>query len=241
MGSTGEWRIVALNIRHGGGRRVERLATRLLGYAADVLVLTEFRNNASGHMLRTQLEQLGGYTVAHATDLPKDVNTVAIATRDRACRPRPFDVGPNTPNLWCADVGPVTVCGVYMPLGAAKATYWQTLIKLGRDKGLDMIIGDFNRAYAHLDQDPRSVDRSVDPDWPIQLMASGYVDVWRVTHPGVREYSWFSPRANNGFRIDHAYATPAMAGSVIACEFDRAPLEQRETDHCALTLSLSST
>ena len=72
-------------------------------------------------------------------------------------------------------------------------------------------------------------------------MASGYVDVWLVTHPGVREYSWFSPRANNGFRIDHAYATPAVADSVIACEFDRAPLEQRETDHCALTLSLSST
>ncbi len=57
------------------------------------------------------------------------------------------------------------------------------------------------------------------------------VDVWRVTHPGVREYSWFSPRANNGFRIDHAYATPAVAGGVIACEFDRAPLELRETDH----------
>ena len=117
----------------------------------------------------------------------------------------------------------------------------QTLIEKGRRNGLDMIIGDFNRAYADLDRDPRSVDRSVDPDWPIQLIASGYVDAWRVTHPGVREYSWFSPRANSGFRIDDAYATPAVADSVIACEFDRTPLEQRETDHCALTLSLSST
>ena len=241
MGSTGDWRIVALNIRHGGGRQVEQLATRLLGYDAEVLVLTEFRDNASGQALRTHLERRGGYTVAHATDLPRTINTVAIATRQHAGRPRPFKDGPDTPNLWCADVGSVTVCGVYLPLGAAKATYWQTLIEQGRRNGVDLIIGDFNRAYADLDRDPRSVDRCVDPDWPVHLMDSGYVDVWRVTHPGVREYSWFSPRANNGFRIDHAYATPAVADSVIACEFDRAPLEQRETDHCALTLSLSST
>lgn len=35
-------RIATLNIRHGGSKSSEALGTRLLGYDADILVVTEF-------------------------------------------------------------------------------------------------------------------------------------------------------------------------------------------------------
>ena len=84
--------------------------------------------------------------MAHATDLPGTINAVAVATCHPASCPRPFDTGRDTPNLWCAGLGGLTFCGVFMPLGAATVTYWKTLIEQGRRKGLDLIIGDFIRA-----------------------------------------------------------------------------------------------
>jgi exonuclease III len=42
-------------------------------------------------------------------------------------------------------------------------------------------------------------------------------------HPDIREYSWFSPGANNGFRLDYAHATPELAQLVTASEFDQTP------------------
>ena len=41
-------RIATLNIRHGGSKSAEALAARLLGYDADILVVTEFRANPAG-------------------------------------------------------------------------------------------------------------------------------------------------------------------------------------------------
>ena len=52
-------RIVSLNIRQGGGGRIEQLETRLLGYDADILVITEFRRNERSDLQDVVAQCLG--------------------------------------------------------------------------------------------------------------------------------------------------------------------------------------
>jgi hypothetical protein len=148
VGPPNDRRVVALNILHGGGSvdRIGTLATRLLSYDADVIVVPEFRANRFGDLLTGRL-QGEGYGTSHGA------------------------------RFHCAQM-------------------------------------------------------------PGRLIESGYVDVWRSTHPNDREYSWFSPGVNNGFRIDHAYAAPELAQRVTTCEFDHTPRNLREADHSALIVSL---
>ena len=47
-------RLLTWNLQHGGGSRIGGIAEALLPYEADVLVLSEFRNNKSGADLRAQ-------------------------------------------------------------------------------------------------------------------------------------------------------------------------------------------
>ena len=71
-------RIATLNIRHGGTKHGEALTARLLGYDADLLVVTEFRANEAGTALVAQLDR-AGYATTHPVVEPKQ-NGVLIAT-----------------------------------------------------------------------------------------------------------------------------------------------------------------
>lgn len=94
-------RIATLNIRHGGTRSRDALATRLVAYDADLLVVTEFRANAAGAGLITRLEG-AGYSTSHPNAGPKQ-NTVLIASRRNITRARTFSSdGLDSRHLWCA-------------------------------------------------------------------------------------------------------------------------------------------
>jgi exodeoxyribonuclease-3 len=101
-----------------------------------------------------------------------------------------------------------------------------------------LFIGDFNTGNNALDKDPKGTP-FINADMPRRLVDCGYVDLWRSRHPGIREYSWFS-HTRNGFRLDHAFAVPTLAGRVTACEFDHEPRLLGETDHSALVVSFSA-
>ena len=48
-------RILTWNLQHGGGRRISRIVEALRAYEADVLVLSEYRNNEGGFVLCEKL------------------------------------------------------------------------------------------------------------------------------------------------------------------------------------------
>lgn len=227
-------RIATLNIRHGGNKHADALTARLLGYDADVLVVTEFRDNDTGARLISHL-QGAGYDTSHPSAHPKQ-NTVLIASRTRIDRTSTFTRELSAHHLWCAEFDGVIMCGVYMPQAHAKLPYWDALIDRARRSGIDLLIGDFNTGNNDLDKDPEGT-KFIGPEMPGRLIATGYTDVWRSLHPTVREYSWFSRPGDNGFRLDHVYAAPEFAQCVTACEFDHTPRLAGETDHSALVAS----
>ena len=73
-------RLLAWNIRQGGGSRLPRIADALNRRGADVLVLSEYRGGESGMRLLSALHALG---YRHATTLgpPPNRNGVLIAAR----------------------------------------------------------------------------------------------------------------------------------------------------------------
>lgn len=228
-------RIATLNIRHGGSKPGGTLATRLIGYDADILVITGFRTNAAGALLKLHLTA-AGYTTSHPDVNPKS-NRTLIAARLGIRRAWAFADNLDQRHLWCAEIEGLVLCAVYLPQKTAKVRYWEALIRDARADGVDLLIGDFNTGNNDLDKDPRGAN-FIGPEMPDRLVGSDYVDVWRSRHPVVREYSWFSRPGDNGFRLDHLYVVPELAQRVTRCEFDHAPRLAGETDHSALVTEL---
>lgn len=223
--------IATLNIRHGGRKSTDALASRMLGYDADVLVVTEFRANEVGSRFRTRLEG-AGYTTSHP-DVDSKLNTVLIASRRGIDRSWPFSDQLDANHLWCAQIADMTVCAVYMPQRTAKLPYWEALIAHARREGIELLVGDFNTGNNDLDKDPKGA-KFIGPEMPSRLAASGYTDIWRSLHPHTREYSWYSRPGNNGFRLDYMFASLEVANRVTSCEFDHVPRQAGETDHSGL-------
>ncbi|RUP28107.1 endonuclease/exonuclease/phosphatase family protein [Mycobacterium sp. SMC-16] len=227
--------IATLNIRHGGRKSGEAVATRLLGYDADVLVITEFRSNEVGLQLCTRLDA-SGYATSHPDTDPKQ-NSVLVASRRAIARSWPFSEQLGANHLWCAEIDGMAVCAVYMPQRSAKLPYWEALIAGARRGGIGLLIGDFNTGDNDLDKDPKGT-KFIAPEMPGRLVACGYTDMWRSLHPKTREYSWYSRPGGNGFRLDYIFAASELAQQVGSCEFDHAPRISGESDHSGLVASL---
>lgn len=178
-------RLSTLNIRHGGTKSAEALAIRLLGYDADILVVTEFRANAVGARLIDRLEQ-AGYDTSHPAVGPK-LNTVLIAARIGIERSWAFGESLDPRHLWCAEIDGAYVCGVCMPQNTAKLPYWEALIRDASTSGIDLLVGDFNTGTNDLDKDPRGA-RFIGPEMPGRLIASGYTE--SLVEQQTNEFGW---------------------------------------------------
>lgn len=234
---SGAKRIVTLNVMHGGGSRVPAVLETLETFAADVLVLTEFRTGRSGDALIAGLERVG-YGCAAPDSRPRE-NTVLVASRteiETYCTLH--ESAADGRHLRTVRTIGLKICGVYMPLGAAKLPYWDLVIDGARECAADLFIGDFNTGTQNLDRDPRGAP-FVGANRMQLMTEAGFVDLWRSAHPETREYTWFSRGAQNGFRLDHAFASRALAASVSACFYDQQPRLAGITDHAALVVDFT--
>jgi exonuclease III len=230
-------RICAWNIRQGGGARLARIAAALEAHEADILVLSEYRGGDSAVRLRTALNALG-YAWFSAAVPPAGGNGVLIASR---C---PFDdAGPVTdavPEPWRmlrAHFGPLDVHGVYMPNLLKKVPYWEGLIAALAAQSLHapaLAIGDFNTCRAYVDE-PGAIDACA--HYMDAVAAIGFCDLWRQRYPDGREFSWYSTRGN-GFRIDHAFLSPALAARAGRIRYSHEERLSGLSDHSPLILDL---
>jgi exodeoxyribonuclease-3 len=199
--------------------------------------------------------QAAGYAVLHAGQ--KGYNGVATLTRLSST-----DVLTEAPGLdggqkrfLAATIAGVRVVNVYVPngerVGSPKFAYkleWLAALRtwlaseLARHERL-VIVGDFNVAPEDRDvYDPRLWGNQVlfsPPERTAlqQLLAVGLVDVYRRFTPDAGHYTWWDYRAgafrrNQGLRIDHILASPALAALAAACTIDREPRgRDKPSDH----------
>jgi len=229
-------RILAWNIRHGGGSRLSAIAAALARHDADVLVISECRGGAAGERLREVLAALG-YRHASSAMPPPGRNGVLVAARRPLVERAAFADGlPEPHRLIAVEIGTLRLCGVYMPNLAKKVPYWQRLIDgLGLDAGREALaIGDFNTCRAYLDE-AGAIDATA--HFMDKIEAIGFCDLWRRRNPETREFSWYSTRGN-GFRIDHAFLSSALAARVEHIRYSHDERLAGLSDHSPLVLEL---
>ena len=201
-------RLLAWNIRQGGGSRLARIADALSRHEADILVLSEYRGGEAAVRLRAAIETLG-YRYATPLAPPPGRSGVLIAARCAFGDRGEVDGGlPEPYRIVAVEFPAFRLVGIYMPNLLAKVPYWETLIAtLSKTGGHALAVGDFNTCRPYLDE-AGAIDRTA--HYMDKMAEIGFYDLWRRRNPEVREHSWFSTRGN-GFRIDHAFLSDALA------------------------------
>jgi len=230
-------RLLAWNIRQGGGTRLPRITAAIAQHEADVLVISEYRGGESGERLRAALAAIG-YPHVTASVPPSGGNGVLIAARQAFDDGGPVsDAVPDPCRMVRAYFGALRIYGIYMPNLLKKVPYWETLIAALAAEPLQaeaVAIGDFNTCRAYVDE-PGAID--VCAHYMDGIEAIGFCDLWRRRYPEGREFSWYSTRGN-GFRIDHGFLSPALAERAGEIRYSHDERCTGLSDHSALLLDL---
>ncbi len=171
-------RLLAWNIRQGGGSRLARIADALAHHDADILVLSEYRGGEAAVRLLAALASLG-YRHATALAPPAGRSGVLIAARCVFRDHGEVDGGlPEPYRMVGVEFPTFRLVGIYMPNMLAKVPYWETLISTLRrgNGGHALAIGDFNTCRPYLDE-AGAIDKTA--HYMDRIAEIGFCDLWR--------------------------------------------------------------
>ena len=229
-------RLLAWNIRHGGGARLAAIGQALAAHEADILVISEFRGGDSADRLRATLAALGYRHMTKLTPPPR-CNGVLVAARHQFSERGAVSEAVIEPyKMLRVEFPGFVLCGIYMPNLLKKVPYWEALIAslTGEAAGPALAIGDFNTCRAYVDE-PGAIDATA--YFMDRIEGIGFCDLWRRRYPEGREFSWYSTRGN-GFRIDHAFLSPVLAARAGALRYSHHERLAGLSDHAPLILDL---
>ena len=229
-------RLLAWNIRQGGGSRLPAIGEALARHEADVLVLSEYRGGDSALRLREMLSRLGYPYVTTLLPPPGKSGVLVAARRRLRAHTALNNALPEPYRLVHVEIGRLSLCGVYMPNLLAKVPYWEAVVAnlASRIDGHTIAIGDFNTCRAYVDE-PGAIDRCA--YFMDRVAELGFCDLWRQRYPEGREFSWYSHRGN-GFRIDHAFLSPSLARRAGPIRYSHEERLSGLSDHSPLILDL---
>jgi len=233
-------RILSWNLLHGGGSRVERLAVALLSYKADVILLNEFRHNKAGAALRERLTD-AGYAYQSAPHAEPRQNIIFAASRipfDATTFPGQLsapELGDFTARVLLVKIGDLNIFGVYMPSMKYKRPVFDFLLNLPPNYLSEdsLFMGDLNTGRHYEDEKGATFISAPQFD---ALLEQGWIDTWRSRNPEAREFTWYSRGYNNGFRLDHALASPSLNNKVEDVFYSHQEREDGVTDHSLMVV-----
>jgi exodeoxyribonuclease III len=243
-------RIVAWNIRHGGGTRVEAIARQLRRWAPDVAALCEFRATPPSRDLARRLAAggLGHQRTTAEVRSPND-NALLIASRWPLRRIR-LSGEPTEPGRWLlvavAGPQPFLLGAMHVPnrITGRKYPFLDAVLAYASSgrAGPAVLVGDTNCGRRGIDEEsPAFNDR--EDGWIVGLEACGFTDAFRHLHAETSAFTWYSPNAGNGFRIDQAFVNRHLLPDLHRARYAWARTRSRPgraavSDHAALLLDL---
>lgn len=210
------FRLVAWNIRAGGGKRADLIARALIGLAPDVIVLSEFRSGGPSRLIAGDLAAAGfGAQCDTLAETPPNTNTVFVAARAPLRR-----VGlrhrPTEPGRWLMvreQARRIAIGAMHIPNQhtGRKPGYHDRVAALAArwTGGPALLVGDTNSGRIGIDEETPVFNRRTHK-WFDRLQDAGWQDGFRMLHQNRRDYTWYSHR-NNGFRLDQVFVNPGLA------------------------------
>jgi exodeoxyribonuclease III len=232
-------KILSWNIRQGGGSRIDRIQNMIMAHNPEILLLSEFRNNAAGKNLRQWLEGFGHQHQAVPETAEPHNNTVLVSSRSAFQRITFPELELNAHRCVGARFNGLTLLGLYFPIMEAKRPVFAFLKALPHEylKKESLIVGDLNTGCRYWDEG--RMDLSLVEEFGA-LIGCGWTDVWRTRNPTLREWSWVEPWGQHiGYRIDHALVSPPLVSQVQDVQYSHAERESGVSDHSALALTLN--
>jgi len=227
-------KVAALNIQHGGGKRVNKLTEYLFSIDADTLIFSEYRQNKNAPKLIRILSN-NGYIYSAAASIQPKLNSVSIFSK-KPFIPNTYKNLPEkyTRRVLSAQFENLTLYGVYFPGKLNKSYLYKFFLNSDHLPGNApyTIIGDFNTGLHYIDEQGSTFYCA---DEFKALSNINLIDSWRSRNTEAREYSWFS-NAGNGFRIDHAFSTPDADKRIKSIYYDHSTRESGITDHSAMLI-----
>jgi len=241
-------RFVTLNISGPSTARADRLLEFLPSFEADVLVLTETRQNRGTTQLLDSFRE-SGYEVVAARSMETSERGVAVIQRAGRAVPLARDLATEARHRLvasevCAGQS-ITVVGAYVPSRdtspekiARKQRFLSQMTALVCRWTHERLVflGDLNIvSRQHL---PRFTTFRC---WEYEALESleryGLVDAYALLHPGDQVHSWIG-RKGAGYRYDYAFVSASLIPYLADCEYIHEPRELGLSDHAAVVLTL---
>ena len=228
-------RIMTWNARHGGIVIAQRFAEQILRFDPDIVIITDFRNNAAGQTIK-EIISSGGLS-RHS-----DVGTLLCENSVLLSSKLPFSLkqvpclGRHAHRGVWARFSEMDVLGFNFPRRYEKLPIFDAIYSLDRDalSEATLLIGKFDTGSHYVDE----IGATFFASKHFEMMSDvGWIDAWRTRNLGKREYSWFS-NTGNGFRVEHAFATPELNKTIERVFYDHSVREQGFSDHSALVVDI---
>ncbi len=219
-------RLVAWNIRAGGGGRIEEISGQLTRWRADIVALSEFRGTPPSVGLQETLSDHGlAHQISTANRRAPADNRLLLASRwplRRIGLPR----APHEPGKWIlARVDaerPFRIGAMHIPNAATgrKYVYHDAVLEVVRKwrGGAGLLIGDTNSGRIGVDEETPVFSHHEDA-WLRALDEAGWRDAFRYLYGEKRAYTWYSPNGRNGFRLDEAFVNGSLLPRLIDTEY----------------------
>ena len=128
-----------------------------------------------------------------------------------------------------------------------KPEYHDAVLTLMRrwNRGPAVFAGDTNSGRKGEDEET-SVFNNKTTGWFDQIKEAGWRDAYRLVHGSKREFTWYSPGHDNGFRLDQAFVSPQLIDRVTDVRHlwveDKDQLQRRDavSDHAALIVEFDA-
>ena len=243
-------RLIAWNIRAGGGRRVDAILAQLARWTPDVVALSEFRATEPSVTLARGLAAQGlDCQLTSAAARTPNVNALLVASRWPLRRIR-MSCAPADCRWLLADVQapePFAVGAMHVPnrVSGRKYPFLDAVLEVARRwrRGPALLAGDTNSGRRDIDEESPAFNAREEA-WIDALAASGWADAFRALSGQQRVYTWYSPNGRNGFRIDQAFVNAALLDRVSGARYvwaraGRGDRQDAISDHAALVVDLA--
>ena len=235
------WRLCCMNVNGLRSSTKKGLMPFLHEANPDVVCLQELRIQTD--QLEDDHQPPPGWTAAQADAEKKGYSGASVWTRLQVLGQPSVHSGVPLADLegrYCrVDTPEATIVSLYAPSGssgearqAVKDTFlgdlrglMDRLLAEGRPV---LLCGDLNIAHTERDiHNPKSNKDSSgflphERAWMTELLASGWVDLYRRLNPEAQAYTWWSNRGqaralDRGWRIDYVLCSPDLAERAVAC------------------------
>jgi exodeoxyribonuclease III len=241
-------RLFTLNVSGPSTDRARRLLPALDELDADVLVLTETRNNAGTRLLLDAYRERG-CTVLAPTPPTSAERGVALIHRLPPGPPSAASSVDLAQRLVVARIvgdRPFTLIGAYVPSRDASAakilrkkTFLTQLTTLLNEFPVEedvVLLGDFNViSRLHVPRYP--VFRAWEYDALEAIAAAGLVDAFAFLNPGLQAHSWIG-RKGAGYRYDYGFVSQRLVDRLLVCDYLHEFRFAGLSDHAGVVVAL---